>query len=47
MRNLGLPDCTHLVEEAVEVNMDTLAGDHIEHDVSSVAISQAQDVAHH
>lgn len=37
----------NLVEEAVEVDVHTLPGKGVEEDVFSVAVSQAEDVAHH
>jgi len=37
----------NLVEEAVEVHVDTFPSERVKEDVFSVAVSQTQDVAHH
>ena len=38
---------TNLVEEAVEVHVNTFPSERVKEDVFSVAIAQTQDVAHH
>lgn len=37
----------NLVEETVEVNVNTFPGEGVEQDVFSMPVSQTQDVAHH